>query len=103
MLGPDAFDPEALRVADADVSEASRRPPKRPPRHRRGEKFIKGPIPWDWVRLPPSKLRMREAQTPGNLWAANRKVRIASFGPGQRGHQGDKIAKLPIHAVIKGS
>ncbi len=21
----------------------------RPPRHRRGERFLKGPIPWDWL------------------------------------------------------
>jgi hypothetical protein len=22
---------------------------RRPPRHRRGERFLKGPIPWPWI------------------------------------------------------
>lgn len=36
------------------------RPRKRPPRHRPGEKFLKGPVPWRWIecaaRLPGNAL-----------------------------------------------
>ena len=52
----DPFNPDALRAANMDLAGLSNRPSKRPPRHRKGEAFLKGPIPWLWLaracRLP---------------------------------------------------
>ncbi len=49
----DPFDPARLTPAPAAVPTGWE---KRPPRHKPGEKFLKGPIPWRWVeaasRLP---------------------------------------------------
>ena len=50
------FDPDAFRGPEMDLKELQKRPSKRPPRHRQGEKFLKGPIPSEWLsqacRLP---------------------------------------------------
>src|SRR3954465_8051960 len=50
----DPWDPERLRLP-ADLFGESR-PTLRPPRHRPGEPFLKGPIPYHWIadacRLP---------------------------------------------------
>jgi hypothetical protein len=49
----DAFDPESLRLPATDWLPVA---PAKPPRHRPGEPFLKGPIPWPWIvqaaRLP---------------------------------------------------
>lgn len=54
----DPWDVEQLRLPDSLVGDLART--KRPPRHRPGETFIKGPIPHAWVasasRLPGSGL-----------------------------------------------
>jgi hypothetical protein len=42
----DPFDPSRLTPAPADLPTGQDR---RPPRHRPGEKFLKGPIPLDWL------------------------------------------------------
>jgi hypothetical protein len=44
----DAFDPAGLALPPGSTGAARR--PKRPPRHKRGEKFLKGPVPWRWVQ-----------------------------------------------------
>jgi hypothetical protein len=58
----DSFDPDALRVPDANLAALQSRPSKRPPRHRQGERFLKGPIPWAWLeqalRLPGKALHV---------------------------------------------
>jgi hypothetical protein len=47
---------EAIRAAEIDLEALQKRPPTKPPRRRRGEPFLKGPIPWRWLeaamRLP---------------------------------------------------
>jgi hypothetical protein len=43
------FDVEALRGSEIDLKTLGRRPQRKPPRHRQGEKFLKGPIPWLWL------------------------------------------------------
>jgi hypothetical protein len=48
-MGADAFDANALRLPEADLAALCRRPPRKPPRPRQGEKFLKGPIPWPWL------------------------------------------------------
>ncbi|HJZ56350.1 MAG TPA: hypothetical protein VKE74_15400 [Gemmataceae bacterium] len=40
------FDPSRLEAAPASIPTGRE---SRPPRHRPGEKFVKGPIPWRWV------------------------------------------------------
>src|SRR5262249_17514423 len=41
---------EALRAPGSDLSALARQPSRRPPRHRQGDRFLKGPIPWSWLR-----------------------------------------------------
>jgi hypothetical protein len=45
----DLFDVDALRLPADEVEALPPRVPRRPPRHRLGEKFLKGPIPWEWL------------------------------------------------------
>src|SRR5687768_14861365 len=47
MVASDSFDPAFLALTRSGIPAAT--PPKRPPRHRAGEKFLRGPIPWRWV------------------------------------------------------
>jgi hypothetical protein len=42
----DPFDPDNLRLAGATVPVRSSRTP---PRHRPGQWFLRGPIPWPWL------------------------------------------------------
>jgi hypothetical protein len=57
----DPFDPVSLRLPPGAVSTPARRP-TRPPRHRPGEWFLRGPIPWPWLetaaRLPGKALAL---------------------------------------------
>jgi hypothetical protein len=50
----DPFDPAELQLPGGP--QTTPRPSRKPPRHRPGEKFLKGPIPWRWLtraaRLP---------------------------------------------------
>jgi hypothetical protein len=46
---PDPFNVEALRGPQVDLDALRQRPSRKPPRHRQGEKFLKGPIPWIWL------------------------------------------------------
>jgi hypothetical protein len=43
----DPFDPTQLRLLDAGRPLVQ--PPTKPPRHRPGERFLRGPIPWPWL------------------------------------------------------
>jgi hypothetical protein len=43
----DPIDPKKLSLPENKVQGAL--PSKLPPRHKRGEKFLKGPIPWNWL------------------------------------------------------
>src|SRR4051812_16603695 len=56
----DPWDVERLRLTAGLLSEA--KPSKRPPRHRPGESFLLGPIPYAWMasacRLPGSGLHV---------------------------------------------
>jgi hypothetical protein len=80
MPPTDPFDPDALRLSDANLDDPRRRVPSRPPRHQPGGKFLRGPIPWDWLlqagRLPGSALHAAML-----LWfeAGCRKTRTVSF------------------------
>jgi hypothetical protein len=62
MRTTDPFDPDTLRAPNVDLASLCNRPSKRPPRHRNGEAFLKGPIPWSWLeracRLPGKALHV---------------------------------------------
>jgi hypothetical protein len=62
MARPDAFDPESFRLPETDLNSLLNRPRKRPPRHAKGGRFLKGPIPWGWLqraaRLPGKALHV---------------------------------------------
>jgi|SRR5262245_16479037 len=49
-------DLDRLRLPEGQTASAGRTCRIRPPRHRAGERFLKGPIPWPWLcraaRLP---------------------------------------------------
>jgi hypothetical protein len=46
----DPFEIDGLRIAGHDLAALRNVGPKRPPRHRRGERFLCGPVPWEWIR-----------------------------------------------------
>ena len=56
----DPFDPERLKLPPGAVGNA--KPSNRLPRHKAGEKFLRGPIPWPWLetagRLPGKTLHV---------------------------------------------
>jgi hypothetical protein len=79
MSGPDPYDPEALRWS-GDGATAIRQPPAKLPRHRPGEAFVKGPIPWTWL-VTAARLPGRSLQVALLLWklAGCRKSRTVPF------------------------
>jgi hypothetical protein len=44
-----SFDADSLRSQQADLDALRQRLRQKPPHHRRGGKFLKGPIPWPWL------------------------------------------------------
>jgi hypothetical protein len=42
-------DLERLRLPEGQAVKSGRSARTRPPRHRTGERFLKGPIPWSWL------------------------------------------------------
>jgi hypothetical protein len=50
MSPNDSLDVDALRAPEVDLDALRKRPSRKPPRHRQGEAFLKGPIPWPWLR-----------------------------------------------------
>jgi hypothetical protein len=57
----DPFDPASLRLPPGAVAPTPRKQ-ARPPRHRPGEWFLRGPVPWPWLeaaaRLPGKALAL---------------------------------------------
>ncbi len=45
----DSFDPKRLSLSRATVNTAPKK--QAPPHHRLGERFLKGPIPWNWLKV----------------------------------------------------
>jgi hypothetical protein len=89
MRTPDPFDPDTLRAPSVDLVSLCNRPSKRPPRHRNGEAFLKGPIPWLWLeracRLPGKALHVamllwKEAGCTNNRTVALCLARPAALG-----------------------
>jgi hypothetical protein len=80
MPPPDPFDPDALRAPECDLAALRQRPSKRPPRHRPGEPFLMGPIPWPWLTAA-ARLPGKALQVAVLLWreAGCRKARTVPF------------------------
>jgi hypothetical protein len=49
MQPTDPFDPDALRLSGKKSEVPQDRAATKLPRHRRGEKFLMGPVPWEWL------------------------------------------------------
>jgi hypothetical protein len=77
---PGAFDPEALQLPGGALEALAGRTPKRPPRHRPGEAFLKGPVPWRWLTAA-ARLPGKALQVSLLLWkeAGCRKCRCVPF------------------------
>lgn len=96
------FNPDDFRApVDVDLA-ALLSAKKRPPRHKGKEKFLKGPIPWDWLvqamQLPGSALQVGLV-----LWfqsgiSRNRAVKFNQASATRYGMHGD-TAKRGIRAL----
>jgi DNA-binding transcriptional ArsR family regulator len=75
---PDPFDPSLLRLPAGMIGTIDTT--KRPPRHRRGERFLKGPIPWEWwstaCRLPGQALQVASALRYRAGWGGTEGIRL---------------------------
>jgi hypothetical protein len=67
MRQADSFDPEALRLSGTDLKSLPEQVQRKLPRHRPGEKFLKGPIPWNWL-VQASRLRGKALHVAILLW-----------------------------------
>jgi hypothetical protein len=63
MTTSDPFDPKYLSLSEDELKafwDSRSKAPQRPPRHKSGQLFLKGPIPWEWLvvvlRLPRSAI-----------------------------------------------
>ncbi len=54
-MHPDAFNPSRLALSRNGKATGPIAPSKRPPRHRAGRRFLKGPIPLAWL-IPAARL-----------------------------------------------
>ena len=70
------LNPDELRVSQPLLPASKRRPP----RHRKGERFLKGPIPWKWLQKAMA-LPGRALHVGVGLWfqAGMKKSRTVAF------------------------
>lgn len=54
----EALTQDRFQLSDSDLQSLAGR--KRLPRHRRGERFLRGPIPWSWIAVA--------MKLPGRAW-----------------------------------
>ncbi len=83
MKRGDPFDPETLRLNRESRQPTTKVPrSSKPPRHRPGEWFLRGPIPWPWLETA--------ARLPGKALA----VALCLWREAGRGHR--RIVKLCV-------
>jgi hypothetical protein len=84
VKNPESFNPDNLRLPGNALQEAMTNAKAKPPRHRQGEKFLSGPIPWPWVHRA-SQLKGKALTVALVLWqeAGCRKCRTIRFRPSQ--------------------
>jgi hypothetical protein len=63
----DTFNLQNLALASTEISPTIIREKKTPPRHSTGEKFLKGPIPLNWLSRA-SQLKGKSLQVGLSLW-----------------------------------
>jgi hypothetical protein len=102
MLSDDSLDLNDFKAPEVDLDTLRKVPSQKPPRHRQGEKFLRGPIPWPWVQ--------RALALPGKavhvallLWKeagcrGNRTVRFRLTGAAELGFHPD-TAKRGLRAL----
>jgi hypothetical protein len=75
----DPFDPKLLELPLNDLAQFQPSS-QRPPRHKRGELFLKGPIPWCWLEQA-ARLKRRALMVGLLLWreAGFRRQRTVPF------------------------
>jgi hypothetical protein len=83
----DPFDPDHLRLNGTtfQATRATPPPPRKPPRHRPGEWFLRGPVPWPWLEIA--------ARLPGKALA------VALCLWREAGRQGRPVIKLCLRRV----
>src|SRR2546422_7052595 len=86
MSAPTTFDLDRLRLPDS-CAPPKRAEVRRAPRHKPGEKFLKGPIPWEWLT--------RAARQPGKALH----VAIALWR--WAGIQGTRVIKLSLSCAAE--
>jgi hypothetical protein len=79
-MAPDPFDLEQMRLPASDLQALLSRSKTKPPRHRPGEPFLRGPIPWRWLTLA-ARLRGSALHVGLTLWRESgiRKNRTLPF------------------------
>lgn len=63
----DTFNVQNLALAPTEITPTIIREKKTPPRHKTGEKFLKGPIPLNWLSRA-SQLQGKSLQVGLSLW-----------------------------------
>ena len=102
MPSSDTLDADALRAPEVDLDALRKRPSRKPPRHRPGEAFLKGPIPWPWLRraltLPGKALHVALLLWKEAGCRRNRAVRFRLAGTAEQGIHPD-TAKRGLRAL----
>jgi hypothetical protein len=80
MSDADTFDLEKFRTPEQIDLDSLQKQTKKPPRHRQGEKFLMGPIPWAWLERA-AKLKGKALHVALLLWMESgcRKNRSVRF------------------------
>jgi hypothetical protein len=102
MPTTDRIDPDTLRASNHDLAALGDHTSTRPPRHRKGELFLKGPIPWIWLLLA-SRLPGKALQIALLLWkeAGCKNKRTVRFRLKSAAQMGMSIptARRGLHAL----
>jgi hypothetical protein len=106
MQQSDPFDPAGLRVPASDPPVLPKLPSKRPPRHRPGEPFLKGPIPWPWLataaRLPGKTLHVAVLLWKEAGCRKSRTVALCLSWAGELGVREDSARRALRHMAAAG-
>ena len=98
----DSFDVEALRLTKGNLDGLVKKPPTRPPRHRRGGLFLKGPVPLAWLTAA-GRLPHRALQTGVLLWfeAGCHRHRVVTFclARGRVMGMGEQTTRRALHQL----
>src|SRR5262245_35081474 len=102
MSTHDSLDIASLRGPEVDLDALRGSPSRKPPRHRPGEAFLKGPIPWPWLRRALT-LKGKALHVALLIWKEagcrkNRTIRFRLAGTAEQGIHPDS-AKRGLRAL----